>query len=1024
MKGTRDEAVARSGDLRSVGMTRGRRVLRLLAVAGGLLAGWSGVAAQVVNFRHYTSAEGLPQAQVLGLHQDRLGYIWFGNHGGLSRFNGAEFLTYTKEDGLTSNSVFDVTEDERGRLLIASSGGFCVFEDGDFRCWRESDGLVHDNARSVAADGAGGAWVGTSRGLSHVRADGIRNYTLEHGLPAERVMRVAVDSGGRVWAATERGLARLEGQRFVLDSPPAIRNEAVQFIKPAGAGLLAGTADALFLRQDEKWTAVAGGAIPRDMEIVDGAVDRDGTIWVATRAGALRIRNDQVQRLSVGNGLLTDMVNRVSIDREGNVWFGTESGASKHVPGPFRTYTVAEGLPNAFVRAIAVDAEGRLWTGTRDGVAVRDGERFRRIDLPGVPDTRVFSLLHEPSGGLLIGTRRGLIWRRNGRVTVYLRDDGLPGEVVYSLVRDGLGGIWIGTDRGLARWEAGRVTPVDRPGLSDISIMSMARDDRGRLWLGRFDGGIGILDDDSLTFLDAEQGGTDQSIWALAQDASGAMWAGTNGDGALRIDTNGIRRFTMKDGLASNFVWQVLPDSHGDIWLFGNHGLDRLSGDRLTHYGRGSGLIELEGSANAACEDKDGTLWFGTGSGIVRYSPGLDVAPWIAPPVYIEEATLDGATLQLEQVEPGLKFKRGAVHVRFASPSFRDESSTRFRYRLVGTSDGWSSPTAERGIRYAGLAPGRYRFEVLASNGGLQSPDPASLVFTVLPAFWQTLWFQLFGAALLVCAAVTVPVLRARALGQERRRLEALVAQRTAEIAEKNARLERSNRDLEHFAYVASHDLQEPLRKIQAFSDRVGTRYGDRLDDQGRDYLERTVSAAARMQGLIDALLSLSRVATRTHEPEPIELRALVQEVTADLEFRMQSTGGRVELGPLPRIHGDSVQMRQVFQNLIGNALKFHRPGEPPVVRVSADDRGGTVEIRVEDNGIGFDCKHADRLFMPFQRLHSRAQYEGTGIGLTICQKIVERHGGTIRAESTPGVGSRFLVTLPIHRRTGERHAA
>ena len=180
------------------------------------------------------------------------------------------------------------------------------------------------------------------------------------------------------------------------------------------------------------------------------------------------------------------------------------------------------------------------------------------------------------------------------------------------------------------------------------------------------------------------------------------------------------------------------------------------------------------------------------------------------------------------------------------------------------------------------------------------------------------------------------------------------------------------------------------------------------------------------MQRLIEALLSLSRVTTKKQEHDLIDLVPLVHEVLGDLEVRLQSTGGRVTVGELPRIEGDPVQIRQLFQNLIGNALKFHKPGDAPFVQVYALRRSpGQAEVFVEDNGIGFDSKDAERVFLPFHRLHGRSEYEGTGIGLTICQKIVERHGGTIHAESTPGKGTRFILSLPTQERIGERqHAA
>jgi signal transduction histidine kinase/ligand-binding sensor domain-containing protein len=1018
--------------MRAVRRTRRAHGAGALLIASLLwVGGLDEAGAQVRNFKHYTAFEGVPQAQVLSTAQDSRGYVWFATYGGLSRFNGSEFRTWTTADGLTSNSVFDIAVDGTDRLLIATSGGACVMEDERFHCYREADGLVNDYVRSVVPDGQGGMWVGTSRGVSHVTPSGIRSYTMDDGLPAERVGRVAVDSAGGVWATTDLGLYRLSGERFVPDSPEHFAGRAVQFVTPVTGGVLVGSEGRLFLRRDGGTVPVAEGLLPEDAQLVDGVIDGAGTIWVATRTGALRIAGQRVEQLTERHGLLNNLVNHVSLDREGDVWFGTESGASKHVPGPFTTYTMNEGLPSPFVRAVEVGPAGDVWVGTRNGVAVfdEDAGRFRSVELEGLPDSRVYGLGRSPDGGMLIGVRGGLGYLKDGALRVYGEKHGLPGAVVYALVPDGRGGMWVSTDRGLARWENGELTRIDQPDLNELSILSMATDDRGRVWLGRTNGGIAIWDGATLETIGPEDGLSDQSVWTLAMDAQGRMWAGTNGDGAYRIGPAGIERFTQKQGLASDFIWQVMPDSRGDVWLFGNAGLDRLTADGLTHYGRGSGLIELEGSVSAVREDSNGDLWFGSGSGVVRYVPGLDVPPAHRPPIYVEVVTHDGEpVIDRPGASPDdgrLRLRDGAVRITFGSPSFRDESVIRYRYRLVGSGDSWSAPLKERSITYAGLNPGHYNFEVVADNRGLRSETPATFAFTIVPAFWQTWTFRIIGALLLATAAGSVPAMRARGLEKERRRLEALVAQHTRELAEKNERLQHSNRDLEHFAYVASHDLQEPLRKIRAFSDRVSTRYAALLDDQGRDYLARTANAASRMQQLIDDLLTLSRLTTKRKPTELIEFGSIVRDVVADLEIRIQSTGGRVEVGKLPDIDADPAQIRQLMQNLIGNALKFHRPDEPPVVRVSASPAGpGRIEIRVEDNGIGFDSADAQKLFLPFQRLHPRMQYEGTGIGLSICQKIVERHGGTIRAESEPGRGSKFIVILPEHQPVVEAHAA
>ena len=250
----------------------------------------------------------------------------------------------------------------------------------------------------------------------------------------------------------------------------------------------------------------------------------------------------------------------------------------------------------------------------------------------------------------------------------------------------------------------------------------------------------------------------------------------------------------------------------------------------------------------------------------------------------------------------------------------------------------------------------------------------------------------------------------ARAFNAMTERREAVVRERLALIA----RLEQSNRELESFAFVASHDLQEPLRKIQTFGELVEQRGADHLDAAGRDYLARMVSAASRMQALIHALLQYSRIATRAEPPVEVALGPLVRDVLSDLSIPLAESGASVAVDELPTVVGGPVQMRQLFQNLLSNALKY-RGDEPPKIRVWAvcDRQSPGIEIRVRDNGIGFDESSLSRLFQPFSRLQGRGEYEGTGMGLAICRRIVERHGGSITATSAPGKGSTFIVVLP-----------
>ncbi|QGG93667.1 sensor histidine kinase [Actinomarinicola tropica] len=236
-----------------------------------------------------------------------------------------------------------------------------------------------------------------------------------------------------------------------------------------------------------------------------------------------------------------------------------------------------------------------------------------------------------------------------------------------------------------------------------------------------------------------------------------------------------------------------------------------------------------------------------------------------------------------------------------------------------------------------------------------------------------------------------------------------------AALEERTAELERSNSDLEQFAYVASHDLQEPLRKVISFTQLLQSRYGDQLDERADQYITYAVDGARRMQNLINDLLAFSRVGRLTREHERVDLGEVLGEAVDNLSEAIEASGATIDVGEMPSVLGDPILLVSLFQNLLGNSVKFRRDDEPPEVtvrsrRAPADD-GWIVELT--DNGIGIEPEFGERVFVIFQRLHGKEAYAGTGIGLAMCRKIVEHHGGTIHIEQPDGPGTRFVIELP-----------
>ncbi|GAA6184620.1 ATP-binding protein [Aliiglaciecola sp. NS0011-25] len=260
-------------------------------------------------------------------------------------------------------------------------------------------------------------------------------------------------------------------------------------------------------------------------------------------------------------------------------------------------------------------------------------------------------------------------------------------------------------------------------------------------------------------------------------------------------------------------------------------------------------------------------------------------------------------------------------------------------------------------------------------------------------------------------------------LEKQNQNLALKVDERTEKLTVYSEELARSNRELEDFAFVASHDLQEPLRKIRAFGDRLHSDYSEQLGEKGADYLNRMKNAAERMSNLISDLLEFSRVSTRGKDFTDVEMSTVISAIESDLEIAIEESKTQLIVSELPVIKGDSSQMNQLFLNLLSNAIKFRKPDVAPVIElqyqleqsagVDGKSSGDMHVFILSDNGVGFENEFAEKIFVPFQRLHGRNEYKGTGIGLAVCRRIVERHGGTISATSELGKGSTFVIKLP-----------
>jgi diguanylate cyclase (GGDEF)-like protein len=528
--------------------------------------------------------------------------------------------------------------------------------------------------------------------------------------------------------------------------------------------------------------------------------DSNGQLWIGSYTGLFRLNKNRLTQLSPQKGLQDKAIYVIKEDSEGVIWMGSDAGLVKYVPSPFVGYSMRNGLVHDFIRAIDIGPDGRIWLGTREGVSILDPVSQQLTNIkqqlgPGL--WRIYALIVLDNDEALLGSQVGLVhWRQGQIVKVYRNentDDPLPASYVSAFTRDKQGRVWIGSRRGLALWDNNQLHRVKSSSFNFGGIFALESDSQGRLWIGSASLGLVIYDPNTETYFQPNSinKAMGLNVWHMARDRNGNIWVGTNGNGLIAYNEQFEEKyhFNRDQGLKDDFVWQVLADSQNNIWAFTNTGLKKFNGTYFIHYDGGDGLLDLEGAATAVAEHPSHDIWFGTAYGVMRYHPDASVPALEAPPILIESVWQG---LRPNNYSQKLQFNEGAVTIKFASLSFRDERDIKFIYRLQGASSDWSLPIKENLVHFANLSAGHYTFEVKAINGNhISSPEAARVSFVIIPPFWKQPWFLIFSTLVFLLILYLSFQLRLKRVEREKRKLEQLVAERTATIEQVNQTLKQ-----------------------------------------------------------------------------------------------------------------------------------------------------------------------------------------------------------------------------------------
>ncbi|TRZ70469.1 MAG: hypothetical protein D4R97_08225 [Bacteroidetes bacterium] len=948
-------------------------------------------------------------------------YLFLTSDGSLlAGFNSGLILKYKHQQWsqLDSEQVFmhktitAISEDSDHNLWIGLSGsGVIRYHPKTSRVFTVAEGLCDNNINVICKGTNREVWVGTDNGLCRIVNDQIKSYTQNEGLTHRNINGLWMDSSNTLWIGTADGhlyhlqngkLAECESSKGIIQS--CIRQitgfeQNTIAIGTEGQGIFLLDTKTGTLQEIDTRKGLASNLVLALFK------DKEDNLWAGTQtSGLLRIRKVPLQILTTKNGLSLDFEMTMAQSADGSIWVGNSTGGVDRIrDGKVENLGPKLGIVNAPVFAIAIDAKNNIWFGSQ-GVLVRyDGKTARHFN------------------------------EKQGLNCTYFR-------AVY-VAKDGR--LWVGTDQGIFIMSDDKVSDVItmKDGLPSNKIIRFMEDRKGTMWIGTYDHGLASINNMKIKTFGSKEGISGDMILGLHLDSLDNIWIGTDQHGLFHLNPGSEILTPVATGkLAAEIgksVGYIFEDKSGYMWIAGNIGLTRVKfsvlqkslEDKNIHlfcqtipFDQTTGLSGLTlAMFPGACALKNGQLWYPSGEGIAVIDPQTAFFHGNNPVSLIDSVLINGKpAIKQEEYEVGAGMMHLEIH--YAAPSFIRPEKLTYRYRLEGFDRDWDTVGTRHTAYFTNIPPGDYTFDVQVLNNNSESPaGTASIKIHVLPFFYQTWWFIIL--CIIAGLIVIWLTIKYRIRYIRDKELEALVVVRTEEIRKLNeqleqkvtdrtAQLEAANKELEAFSYSVSHDLKGPVRRIDSITRAYIEDYFARLDKTEMDFLNKISQSAGSMNMLIDELLKLSRIVRHEIDKMQVNISEIATEINQ--EIRKLNPGRKVHLviqeGMLD--YCDPKLLRIVFQNLFDNAWKYSGKEKESLIEFGRMEKDGKTVYFIRDNGVGFDMAYYDKLFTPFQRLHSDDQFTGTGIGLATVKRIILKHGGLIWAESSPGAGTTFYFTL------------
>nr|WP_246205982.1 sensor histidine kinase [Fulvivirga aurantia] len=781
------------------------------------------------NYEHWDSQNGLPDNAIIHLLQSKDEYIWFASYGGITRFNGVDFLTYSafNTPELINNSFTYIYEDSDGVIWTASSGnGAVTVDNGELKIYTTTHGLPSNFVEEIVQDQSGRIWIATSDGLTYKKDDKFVNTEVPHLLKNLRIKSIDVDSANILWVATTNQGVYTTSNGQILDyyhTGNGLVSNNINYVKVEnGNEVWIGTDAGLSIIQNGTITNLTSEeGLPSDM-VSTSIIDKKGLRWIGTFRGmARRSIDDKWSYFDPSHPLFENDFTTLIQDTEGNLWIGTyRQGLYKLWDGKFTNYALASAndLQPFIVHCITPGLLSNTFIVINETGVYRlhpQDNRLERFDVDNdFSETKLKFGLVDSKGVLWVATQDYLLKYQNGKSVKYTVTDGLVHNNIRVIHEDSAGDLWIGTTNGISVIKPdGTINNYNvNQGLSHEYVMSIQSNEAGEVWIGTRNG-LNLFKNDRFVTYYTKDGLAGEFVFKTFEDSDGTLWICGNA-GLTRFKDGKFTIITSENGLASNTLFQILEDGDGYLWITTNqknisvfkvHKDDlnafadgKASGVKSIAYTQADGLKATSAtSSGMSYKSADGRLWFATSNGVEMIDPSNIEINNKKPKVVIESFITSEKNYNLDSsvVVPSGKHR---ITITYAALSFIASENIEYLYKLEGYDDDWLKPEEERKTTYTNLPYGNYTFRVKAANSdGVWNEEGAALTFYVKPAFYQTKPFKFISIIGAIILAVVIYKLRIRSLERTQRDLGLMVEKRTKEVVRQKEEIEKQKQEIE-----------------------------------------------------------------------------------------------------------------------------------------------------------------------------------------------------------------------------------